>query len=111
VERFLNRIAASGTMISSRKDRRWSNDACGETQPGPYQLQAAINAVHSDAATESETDWNLILALFDGSSRSPRPRSGRSTEPSPSRRSTALRKALELIDGLSLDGYNSTPRV
>ncbi len=34
-------------------------------QPGRYQLQAAINAVHSDAPTASETDWNQILALYD----------------------------------------------
>jgi RNA polymerase sigma-70 factor (ECF subfamily) len=34
-------------------------------QPGPYQLQAAINAVHSDAATASDTDWGQILALYD----------------------------------------------
>ncbi len=36
-----------------------------QDQPGPYQLQAAINAVHSDAATAAETDWNQILALYD----------------------------------------------
>jgi RNA polymerase sigma-70 factor (ECF subfamily) len=34
-------------------------------QPGPYQIQAAINAVHSDAATAADTDWNQILALYD----------------------------------------------
>jgi RNA polymerase sigma-70 factor (ECF subfamily) len=34
-------------------------------QPGPYQLQAAINAVHSDAATADETDWRQILLLYD----------------------------------------------
>ncbi len=34
-------------------------------QPGPYQLQTAINAVHSEAATATETDWNQILALYD----------------------------------------------
>ena len=34
-------------------------------QPGPYQIQAAINAVHSDAATAAETDWGQILALYD----------------------------------------------
>jgi RNA polymerase sigma-70 factor (ECF subfamily) len=34
-------------------------------QPGPYQIQAAINAVHSDAATAPQTDWNQILALYD----------------------------------------------
>jgi RNA polymerase sigma-70 factor (ECF subfamily) len=34
-------------------------------RPGPYQLQAAISAVHSDAATADETDWGQILALYD----------------------------------------------
>ncbi len=34
-------------------------------EPGPYQLQAAINAVHSDAVTAGDTDWNQILALYD----------------------------------------------
>lgn len=33
--------------------------------PGPYQIQAAINAVHTDAATASATDWRQILALYD----------------------------------------------
>jgi RNA polymerase sigma-70 factor (ECF subfamily) len=34
-------------------------------QPGPYQIQAAINAVHSDAPTAADTDWRQILALYD----------------------------------------------
>jgi RNA polymerase sigma-70 factor (ECF subfamily) len=34
-------------------------------RPGPYQLQAAINAVHSDAPTAAATDWDQILALYD----------------------------------------------
>jgi RNA polymerase sigma-70 factor (ECF subfamily) len=34
-------------------------------QPGPYQIQAAINAVHSDAATAAATDWGQILQLYD----------------------------------------------
>jgi RNA polymerase sigma-70 factor, ECF subfamily len=34
-------------------------------QPGPYQLQAAINAVHADAPTLAQTDWPQILALYD----------------------------------------------
>lgn len=33
--------------------------------PGPYQLQAAINAVHSAAATAESTDWAQVLALYD----------------------------------------------
>lgn len=34
-------------------------------QPGPYQVQAAINAVHSDAKTAADTDWGQILQLYD----------------------------------------------
>jgi RNA polymerase sigma-70 factor (ECF subfamily) len=34
-------------------------------QPGPYQIQAAINAVHSDAPSPQDTDWGQILQLYD----------------------------------------------
>jgi RNA polymerase sigma-70 factor (ECF subfamily) len=34
-------------------------------QPGPYQIQAAINAVHSDAPSAAATDWGQILQLYD----------------------------------------------
>lgn len=34
-------------------------------QPGPYQIQAAIAAVHSDAPTAAQTDWRQILALYE----------------------------------------------
>ena len=34
-------------------------------QPGPYQIQAAINAVHSDAGHAAATDWRQILQLYD----------------------------------------------
>jgi RNA polymerase sigma-70 factor, ECF subfamily len=34
-------------------------------RPGPYQLQAAVNAVHADAARAEDTDWGQILALYD----------------------------------------------
>jgi RNA polymerase sigma-70 factor, ECF subfamily len=34
-------------------------------QPGPYQIQAAISAVHSDAPTAAATDWRQILQLYD----------------------------------------------
>jgi RNA polymerase sigma-70 factor (ECF subfamily) len=39
---------------------------CGRrNQPGVYQLQAAINAVHADAPTVEQTDWSQIVALYD----------------------------------------------
>ncbi len=34
-------------------------------QPGPYQIQAAIQAVHSDAQTADGTDWRQIVQLYD----------------------------------------------
>ncbi|MEV6339250.1 RNA polymerase sigma factor [Nocardia vinacea] len=34
-------------------------------QPGPYQIQAAINAVHADATDPESTDWQQILRLYD----------------------------------------------
>lgn len=34
-------------------------------RPGPFQIQAAINAVHADAAMFKETDWRQIVALYD----------------------------------------------
>jgi RNA polymerase sigma-70 factor, ECF subfamily len=37
----------------------------GRNQPGAYQLQAAINAVHADALTVEQTDWRQIVALYD----------------------------------------------
>jgi RNA polymerase sigma-70 factor (ECF subfamily) len=76
-----------------------------QNQPAAYQLQAAINAVHSDAPTASETDWNQILLLYDQLlSLTP-------TAIVALNRAVAVaevhgpRKALELIDGLSLAGY------
>ena len=34
-------------------------------QPGPFQIQAAIGAVHADAATAADTDWRQIVLLYD----------------------------------------------
>jgi RNA polymerase sigma-70 factor (ECF subfamily) len=34
-------------------------------RPGPYQIQAAIAAVHADATTAAATDWTQIVALYD----------------------------------------------
>ncbi len=38
--------------------------ALGRRNLGPYQLQAAIAAVHAEAATAGETDWKQIAALY-----------------------------------------------
>ncbi|MBF8188459.1 RNA polymerase sigma factor [Nonomuraea sp. K274] len=34
-------------------------------RPGPYQIQAAVNAVHSDAPSVADTDWGQIVRLYD----------------------------------------------
>ncbi len=34
-------------------------------RPGPYQVQAAINAVHTDALDASMTDWSQVVQLYD----------------------------------------------
>jgi RNA polymerase sigma-70 factor (ECF subfamily) len=44
---------------------RLVNTALGRGRPGPYQLQAAMAAVHSEAPTAEQTDWRGILALYD----------------------------------------------
>ncbi|MEW1821057.1 RNA polymerase sigma factor [Arthrobacter sp. NPDC080031] len=65
-----------GLVLLADEDRGlWDRDQIAEgqslvrqclkrNQPGPYQLQAAINAVHSDAAQPADTDWRQILALY-----------------------------------------------
>ncbi|GAB3873323.1 RNA polymerase sigma factor [Terrabacter terrigena] len=40
-------------------------DALTRTQLGPYQVQAAIAAVHDEAPTAADTDWAQVLALYD----------------------------------------------
>jgi len=72
------RTGPSGELIPlTEQDRsRWDRSAIAEgvalltaTLPrgsiGPYQLQAAIAAVHGEAARAEDTDWPQILALYD----------------------------------------------
>ncbi|MEO7447163.1 MAG: DUF6596 domain-containing protein [Humibacillus sp.] len=40
-------------------------DALTRTRPGPYQLQAAIAAVHDEAPSAAQTDWAQVLALYE----------------------------------------------
>ena len=51
------RLIAEGQVLLRRCLER--------NQPGPYQLQAAINAVHSDASSIASTDWGQIVRLYD----------------------------------------------
>jgi RNA polymerase sigma factor (sigma-70 family) len=72
------RIGPGGEPIPmAEQDRsRWDADliaegvtlitgALGRGSPGPYQLQAAIAAVHDEAATAADTDWPQIAALYE----------------------------------------------
>ncbi len=112
------RVSPAGDLVLlADQDRgRWDQAMIAEGQqlvraclrrnhPGPYQIQAAINAVHSDAATAADTDWRQILALYD-----------QLTEIAPTpvvalNRCVAVAEvdgpaaALAAADQLSLDGY------
>jgi RNA polymerase sigma-70 factor (ECF subfamily) len=72
------RAAEDGSLVrlADQNRARWNRDLIAEGQaivrrclarnrPGPYQIQAAINAVHSDARLASATDWSQILQLYD----------------------------------------------
>ncbi|MFD9518369.1 RNA polymerase sigma factor [Streptomyces sp. NPDC059979] len=72
------RTASDGSLIPlAEQDRtRWDRAAITEgvalvsealthTRLGPYQLRAAIAAVHDEAASDEETDWAEILALYE----------------------------------------------
>jgi len=63
-------------LLADQDRERWDRALIAEGQdlvrrclrrgrPGPYQIQAAINAVHSDAPTAALTDWGQILQLYD----------------------------------------------
>ena len=104
-------------LLADQDRGRWDRDRIAEGQaivreclrrnrPGPYQLQAAINAVHSDAPAAAATDWWQILELYDQLMV---------LAPSPVvalNRAVAVAEvespeaALALVDGLDLDGYH-----
>ncbi len=76
-------------------------------QPGRYQILAAINAVHTDAPSASDTDWSQVVALYDQLTR---------LDPSPIvalNRAVAVAEldgpgvALAIIDRLPLTGYHA----
>lgn len=95
----------------------WDRDLIAEGQslvrrclrlgrPGPYQIQAAIQAVHSDAPRGRDTDWGQIRQLYDQLM---------AVAPSPVvalNRAVAVAetegpaRALDLVDALDLDGYH-----
>jgi RNA polymerase sigma-70 factor, ECF subfamily len=112
------RTSASGSLVLlADQDRaRWDRALIAEGQdlvrrclrrgrPGPYQIQAAISAVHSDAPIAAATDWDQILRLYD-----------QLLAVAPGRvvalnRAVAVAEvdgpaaALALVDDLDLDGY------
>ena len=112
------RVSADGDLVLlAHQDRsRWNRALIHEGQvlirhclrrnePGPYQLQAAINAVHSDAASAADTDWRQILLLYNQQL---------AIAPSPIvalHRAVAVAEvegphaALMLVDALELDRY------
>ena len=76
--RRATRVGAHGELVLlADQDRsHWDRGRIAEGQalvrrglernrPGPYQLQAAIQAVHSDAPTAAATDWRQIVRLYD----------------------------------------------
>ncbi len=63
-------------LLADQDRRRWDRALVAEGQdlvrrclkrnaPGPYQIQAAIAAVHSDAADAASTDWSQVVVLYD----------------------------------------------
>jgi RNA polymerase sigma-70 factor, ECF subfamily len=104
-------------LLADQDRGRWDQAMIAEGQylvraclrqgrPGSYQIQAAINAVHSDAATAANTDWGQILALYDQLM---------AVAPTPVvalNRLVAVAEvygpapALDLADQLGLDGYH-----
>lgn len=104
------------TLLADQDRSRWDRALIAEGQalvrrclalnrPGPYQLQAAVNAVHADAARGEDTDWRQILALYD---------LHMAIAPSPIvllHRAVAVAEvdgpetALAIVDSLSLDEY------
>ncbi|WP_393086824.1 RNA polymerase sigma factor [Streptomyces sp. LN704] len=114
------RTAPDGALVLLPDQDRslWDRDLIAEGQdlvrrclrrdrPGPYQIQAAVNAVHSDAPTAADTDWGQILRLYDQLT---------ALTPSPVvalNRAVAVGEvegpepALALVDALELDRYHA----
>ena len=113
------RVADGALVLLADQDRsRWDHDLVAEGhtivraclrrgRPGRYQLLAAINAVHTDAATAEETDWRQVVALYDQLYAVDR------TSVVALNRAVALAEvdgpetALAILDTLDLDGYHA----
>jgi RNA polymerase sigma-70 factor (ECF subfamily) len=111
--------AAGELVLLADQDRsRWDAELIAEGQdlvrrclrrnaPGPYQIQAAINAVHTEARDAAVTDWAQVLALYD------RLLQAAPTDVVRLNRAVAVaevsgpQQALDLLGGLDLDGYTA----
>jgi RNA polymerase sigma-70 factor (ECF subfamily) len=112
------RVSADGSLVrlADQDRRQWNRAMIREGQalvrhciarnePGPYQIQAAINAIHSDAPTAVDTDWQQILTLYNQlMAVAPTPVAALN-------RAVAVaavegpHAALTIVDGLDLDRY------
>jgi RNA polymerase sigma-70 factor (ECF subfamily) len=114
------RTDASGALVrlADQDRRRWNAALIAEghgivrhclkrNRPGPYQIQAAINAVHADAATAAATDWGQILRLYDqllGHAPTPVVALHRAVAVAEVEGADA---ALQVVDTLPLDGHRT----
>jgi RNA polymerase sigma-70 factor, ECF subfamily len=111
------RVDATGALVTlDEQDRStWDRQQIDEglalvefalrlRDPGPYQIQAAIGALHAEAAQPSQTDWAQIAALYAELAK---------LEPSPIillNRAVAIgmsegaERGLMMIDGLGVSG-------
>ena len=113
------RITQDGELVllADQDRERWDRSLIDEGQslvrrclainrPGPYQLQAAIQAVHSDAARAEDTDWKQIVQLYDhllALTRSPIVALNRAIAVA---EVDGAQAALALIESLPLAGYH-----
>ncbi|WP_252444675.1 RNA polymerase sigma factor [Pseudonocardia humida] len=113
------RYTPDGSLVLLREQdrRRWDRSLIEEghaivraclrrDRPGPFQVQAAIGAVHTDAGSVQTTDWGQIVALYDHL---------HALTPTPVvalNRAIAVAEvagpaaALAVVDTLGLDGYH-----
>ena len=114
----LERESPAALVLLADQDRsRWDRGLIAEghaivraclrrNRPGPYQIQAAINAVHADASTFQETDWAQIVALYDqllAMTPTPVVALNRAVAVGEAAGPAA---ALALVEDLELDGYH-----
>jgi RNA polymerase sigma-70 factor, ECF subfamily len=104
-------------MLADQDRRRWDRSLIDDGQalvreclrrnrPGPFQIQAAIAAVHSDASHAADTDWGQIVDLYDRlMGLTPTPVVALNRAVAVAERDGPS-EALRLIDGLDLEQYH-----